>query len=77
MGSRPTTLQSDTVAAGDSSDAATTQASKPSQYSAANPESSKPAAPEEEPTAKTVLLLVSCFLAMFLVALDRTIISTV
>jgi hypothetical protein len=59
-----------------------TQVSKSSQNAAADPKPSKHAAPEvvedeEKPTAKTVLLLVSCFLTMFLVALDRTIISTV
>lgn len=72
------TPQSAKSAAGDSSDLATTQAGETSHDVAAKRDPSKPDDPQQkQSTTRTVLLLISVFLSMFLVALDRTIISTV
>ena len=89
----PTTPPSAKSAAGDSSDLATTQAGKTSHDVAAKENPSKPDNPKpgnpqpgnpqpgnpqpKQSTTMTILLLVSVLSSTFLVALDRTIISTV
>jgi len=78
VSSRPTTPKGAKSAAGDSSDVATTHAGETSPDVASKPDASKPDDPQQKPsTLRTVLLLISVFGTMFLVALDRTIISTV
>lgn len=75
---RPTTPQSAKPVAEDSSNLAATQASEKSDVSALQNDLSKPDdTQQKESTMKTVFLLISVFGSMFLVALDRTIISTV
>ncbi|KAL2215028.1 putative MFS aflatoxin efflux pump [Thermoascus aurantiacus ATCC 26904] len=77
VSSRPTTPKGAKSAAGDSSDVATTHAGETSPDVASKPDASKPDDPQQKPsTLRTVLLLISVFGTMFLVALDRTIIST-
>lgn len=75
---RPMTPQSVHSAAGDSSNVDTTRASEASHDAAANSDLSKPEDTYQEQSAtRVVLLLISVFMSMFLVSLDRTIISTV
>jgi hypothetical protein len=75
---RPMTLQSANSAAGDSSDLSTTQAGETSHDVAVKHDMSKPDDTYQELSSpRTILLLISVFMTMFLVALDRTIISTV
>ena len=76
---RPTTPQSTkSAAAADSSDLASTQAGETSNVVEANADPSKAVDDQQKLSkARVAVLLISVFLCMFLVALDRTIISTV
>lgn len=76
--SHPTTPENTTSAIGNSVDSEVTEAGETSHGDVVNPDQSKPDHRDQKPlTLETVLLLVSVFLSMFLVAVDRTIISTV
>ncbi|KAK9358832.1 major facilitator superfamily domain-containing protein [Lipomyces starkeyi] len=71
------TPQSANSAAGDSSDLGTTQAGETSHDVAVKRDLSKPDYTYQEQSAtRIIFLLISVFMSMFLVALDRTIIST-
>ncbi|EXJ80874.1 hypothetical protein A1O3_07161 [Capronia epimyces CBS 606.96] len=64
-------------AAGDSADLEKGKADGTSQHGPITPDQSKPNSTDQKPsTLQMVLLLVAVFLSMFLVAVDRTIIST-
>lgn len=68
----PTAPQRAKPAAGDPSDLATTQAGDISLDVAVRCDPSKPDDPQQkQPTTRTVFLLISVFLSMSLVALDR------
>jgi hypothetical protein len=71
------TSQNANSTAGDSSDLGTKQAGEASYDVAAKGDTSKPDAYEEQSAMRIALLLISVLLSIFLVALDRTIISTV
>ncbi|MCJ1314764.1 hypothetical protein MMC15_000076 [Xylographa vitiligo] len=74
---RPTTSQSANAAAGDSASLDKSQAVETSHDVAAERDSSKPDdIYQEQSRPRVILLLTSVFMSMFLVALDRTIIST-
>lgn len=76
--SHPTTPGNTTSAIGDSVDSEVTKAGETSHDNAVNSTHSKPDHQDQKlSTLETTLLLVSVFLSMFLVAVDRTIISTV
>ena len=76
---RPTTPQStDLAAAAHSPSDPSTQVDEASNDVEAKAETSKPVDNEQQlPKAKVAVLLVSVILCMFLVGLDRTIVSTV
>jgi len=72
------TSQSANLAAGDSSDLGTTKAGETSHDVDVKRDPSKPDDTYQEQTApRIIFLLISVLMTMFLVALDRTIISTV
>jgi hypothetical protein len=74
----PTTPQSNKSASADPPDLTKTQAGKTFQDITAKEDPGKPKIHHPKPsTARTVLLMVSVLLSTFLVALDKTIISTV
>lgn len=76
--SDPMTPEVTKSATGDSANLNKTKASETSHNNAVKPNQSTPEDPNRKPTTlRTVLLLFSVFLSMFLVAVDRTIISTV
>ena len=75
---RPTTPQSANSAAGASVDSAKTPAGEASHDVAAKRETSEPDdIYKDQSRTRVILLIISVFMSMFLVALDRTIISTV
>ena len=75
---RPTSSQTANAAAGDSASLDKSQAVETSHDVAAERDSSKPDdIYQEQSRPRVILLLTSVFMSMFLVALDRTIISTV
>ena len=72
------TSQSANSAAGDSSDLDATRAGEVSHDVAVKRDLSKPGDTyQEQSVTRNILVLVSVFISIFLVALDRTIISTV
>jgi hypothetical protein len=74
----PTTPQSNKSASGDPPDVTKTQVGKNFQDVTAKEDPDEPKIHQPKPsTARTVLLMVSVLLSTFLVALDKTIISTV
>jgi hypothetical protein len=75
---RPKTLPNANSAAGDVSDLDTTHAGEIFHDAAVERDLSKPDDTYQQQSAlRIIFLLVSVFMSMFLVALDRTIISTV
>ena len=72
------TSQTPNSTVGDSSDLDTTQTGEASYNAAVKRDTSKPNETyREQSAARVTLLLISVLMSMFLVALDRTIISTV
>ena len=74
---RPMTSQSTSPAAEDSSNLDTKQASKTSYDVIVKNDLKSDDTYQEQSRTRTIFLLISVFMSMFLVALDRTIISTV
>ena len=78
MMSRPTTPKNTNSPTEESVDSETTKVGKPIEDNAVKPDQGKPGGPDEQISkVELVLLLASVFLSMFLVFVDRTIISTV
>ena len=76
--SHPTTLETTKSDAVDTVDSEKTQAGEMSPDHAVEPAQSKTDnVDKKQSTLQTVLLIISVFLAMFLVIMDRTIVSTV
>ncbi len=74
----PATPENPTSATADSVDSEVTKVGDTPHDNAVKPNQGKPGDPDQKPsTLELVLLLVSVFLSMFVVAVDRTIISTV
>ena len=75
---RPTTPENTTSPTEDSLDSQMTKVGETTHDDAVKPDQSKAGDSDEKPSKlELVLLLVSVFLSMFVVAVDRTIISTV
>ena len=75
---RPTTPEKTTSRTGDSVDSEMTKVGKTTDDNAVKPDQSKAGGADEKPSKiELVFLLAAVFLSMFLVFVDRTIISTV